>query len=115
VVSENGGPIRRTTGTKIAPVPLSRFQADAIAQLVKSSTASAARKASLPLNRRLHPHGLRHFAATSWLRGRAGLDEVRRPPGHESLSTTLRYSSLVGADLQGAHKRAGAIERLRLA
>jgi site-specific recombinase XerD len=43
-----------------------------------------------------------------------GLDEVRRLLGHESLTTTLRYSSLVGADLQAAHRRAGAIERLRL-
>ncbi|MGH2405517.1 MAG: tyrosine-type recombinase/integrase [bacterium] len=72
------------------------------------------RKASLSDHRRLHPHALRHFAATSWLRWGAGLDEVRRLLGHESLSTTLRYSSLVGADLQRAHKRAGAIERLRL-
>ncbi len=72
------------------------------------------RKAGLPPSRRLHPHALRHFAATSWLRGGAGLDEVRRLLGHESLSTTLRYSSLVGADLQRAHRKAGAIERLRL-
>jgi site-specific recombinase XerD len=71
-------------------------------------------KAGLPSHRRLHPHALRHFAATSWLRGRAGLDEVRRLLGHESLATTLRYSSLVGADLQRAHRKAGAIERLRL-
>ncbi len=72
------------------------------------------RKAGLPPSRRLHPHALRHFAATSWLRGGAGLDEVRRLLGHESLSTTLRYSSLVGVDLQRAHKRASAIERLQL-
>ncbi len=71
-------------------------------------------KAGLPEHRRLHPHALRHFAATSWLRGGAGLDEVRRLLGHESLSTTLRYSSLVGVDMQRAHKKAGAIERLRL-
>lgn len=51
--------------------------------------------------------------ATSWLRG-AELEKVRRLLGHESLSTTLRYSNLVGADLQRARKRAGAIERLRL-
>jgi site-specific recombinase XerD len=71
-------------------------------------------KAGLPAHRRLHPHALRHFAATSWLRGGAGLDEVRRLLGHESLNTTLRYSSLVGADLQRAHRTAGAIERLKL-
>jgi site-specific recombinase XerD len=71
-------------------------------------------KAGLPPNRRLHPHALRHFAATSWLRGGAGLDEVRRLLGHESLTTTLRYSSLVGADLQRAHRQAAGIERLRV-
>jgi site-specific recombinase XerD len=71
-------------------------------------------KARLPAHRRLHPHALRHFAATSWLRGGAGLDEVRRLLGHKSLTTTLRYSSLVGVDLQRAHRRAGAIERLHL-
>jgi site-specific recombinase XerD len=71
-------------------------------------------KADLPRHHRLHPHALRHFAATSWLRGGAGLDEVRRLLGHESLNTTLRYSSLVGADLQRAHKMAAAIERLRI-
>jgi site-specific recombinase XerD len=71
-------------------------------------------KADLPGHRRLHPHALRHFAATSWLRGGAGLDEVRRLLGHESLNTTLRYSSLVSADLKQAHRRASAIERLRL-
>ena len=71
-------------------------------------------KAGLPAHRRLHPHALRGFAATSWLRDGMGLDEVRRLLGHESLDTTLRYSRLVSADLQQAHKRAGAIERLRL-
>jgi site-specific recombinase XerD len=71
-------------------------------------------KAGLPAHRRLHPHALRHFAATSWLRGGAGLDEVRRLLGHESLNTTLRYSSIVGADLRRAHAKAGAIERLWL-
>lgn len=60
------------------------------------------------------PPALRHYAATSWLRGGAGLDEVRRLLGHESLTTTLRNSSLVGGDLQRAHRKAGAIERLRL-
>jgi site-specific recombinase XerD len=71
-------------------------------------------KAGLPPNRRIHPHALRHFAATSWLRNGVGLDEVRRLLGHESLATTLRYSSLVASDLQHAHRRAGAIERMRL-
>ncbi len=71
-------------------------------------------KAGLPSSRRLHPHALRHFAATSWLRNGMGLDQVRRLLGHASLNTTLRYSSLVAADLQQAHKDASAIERIGL-
>lgn len=71
-------------------------------------------KAGLPPTRRLYPHALRHHAATSWIRCGMGLDEVRRLLGHSSLNTTLRYSSLVSADLSAAHRRAGAIERLNL-
>jgi site-specific recombinase XerD len=69
-------------------------------------------RAEIPENRRLHPHSLRHFAATSWLRNGVGIDQVRRLLGHASLHTTLRYSSLVAADLQQAHKAAGAIDRI---
>ena len=71
-------------------------------------------RATLTEHRRVHPHALRHYAAKSWLRGGAGLDEVRRLLGHESLDTTLRYSRLVGADLARAHRAAGGIERLGL-
>lgn len=69
-------------------------------------------RAGLPRDRRLHPHALRHFAATSWLRTGVGLDQVRRLLGHTSIAMTLRYSSLVAADLQRAHREAAAIERL---
>ena len=69
-------------------------------------------RAGLPSDRRLHPHSLRHLAATAWLRNGMGLDQVRRLLGHSSLTTTLRYSSLVSADLQQAHRDAGAIERM---
>jgi site-specific recombinase XerD len=69
-------------------------------------------RAGLPRDRRLHPHALRHFAATSWLRNGMGLDHVRRLLGHTSISMTIRYSSLVAADLQRAHREAAAIERL---
>jgi hypothetical protein len=62
-------------------------------------------KADLPLHRRLHQHALRHFAATSWLRNGVGIDEVRRLLGHESLSTTLRYSGLVAGDCSRRARR----------
>jgi site-specific recombinase XerD len=72
------------------------------------------RRAGLPLDRRLHPHALRHFAATAWLRNGMGVDQARRLLGHTDMSMTLRYSSLVAADLQRAHREAAAIERLGL-
>lgn len=72
------------------------------------------RRAGLPKDRWLHPHAFRHFAATSWLREGMGLDEVRRLLGHETLATTLRYSSLVARDLQQAHRKASAVDRLGL-
>jgi site-specific recombinase XerD len=72
------------------------------------------RKAGLPSNRRLHPHALRHLAATSWLRNGVGLDEVRRLLGRSTLDTTLRYSNLVSADLRRAHRMAAGVERMRL-
>jgi site-specific recombinase XerD len=71
-------------------------------------------RAGLSNERRLHPHALRHYAATSWLREGMGLDEVRRLLGHSTLSATLKYSGLVDRDLARAHRQAGAIERLRL-
>jgi site-specific recombinase XerD len=71
-------------------------------------------RAGLADHRRLHPHALRHLAATTWLRHGMGLDEVRRLLGHASLQTTLRYSSLVSTDVQRAHRRAAAIERMGL-
>ena len=70
------------------------------------------RRAGLAVDRRLHPHALRHFAATSWLRHGVGLDQVRRLLGHSTIQMTLRYSSLVAADLQQAHRSASVVERL---
>ncbi|HLJ58962.1 MAG TPA: tyrosine-type recombinase/integrase, partial [bacterium] len=69
---------------------------------------------SAKLARKVGPHALRHFAATSWLRHGVGLDQVRRLLGHSSLQTTLRYSSLVATDLKAAHKEASAVEKMRL-
>lgn len=72
------------------------------------------KKAGLLNARRLHPHALRHYAATSWIRNGVGLDEVRRLLGHETVATTLRYSSLVSPGLKEAHRKAAVIERMHL-
>jgi len=59
-------------------------------------------KTGLPPHRRLHPHALRHFAATSWLRAGMGLDEVRRLLGDQSLVTTLPTATWSGRPSAGA-------------
>jgi integrase/recombinase XerD len=72
------------------------------------------RRVGLPRDQWLHPHGLRHFAATCWLRHGVGLDQVRRLLGHSTIQMTLRYSALVPADLRDAHRAAAVVERLGL-
>jgi site-specific recombinase XerD len=66
------------------------------------------------LSRRIHPHALRGFAMTTWLRNGIGLDQVRRLMGHSTLDVTLMYSALTSADLIAAHRQAAGIERLGL-
>jgi site-specific recombinase XerD len=69
-------------------------------------------RAGLPINRRLHPHSIRHWAGTNWIRAGMGLDQVRRLLGHSTISTTLIYVSLSSTDLQEAHRNAGVIDRM---
>ncbi len=68
--------------------------------------------AGLPRDRWLHPHALRHFCATSWLRTGVPLKQVSMQLGHESVGTTERYLHLVPDDVARAHAKASPLARL---
>ncbi len=57
------------------------------------------------LNRRVTPHLMRHSCATHMLRNGAGLRHLQKLLGHESLSTTQRYTRVEIADLRAVHRR----------
>jgi site-specific recombinase XerD len=67
-------------------------------------------RAGLP--RKIGPHALRHFAATSILRQTGDLDLVRRVLRHESLAMALRYTHLTGADISKKFRRASPFNNL---
>jgi integrase/recombinase XerD len=68
-------------------------------------------KAGLP--RKLSPHKLRNYAATSILKQTGDLELVRQVLRHESLSMSLRYARLVKADVSRKFRRASPLDNLR--
>ncbi len=52
------------------------------------------------IDKRVHPHTLRHTAATNWLRHGFNLREVQEMLGHSSATTTEIYTHVFDADLQ---------------
>ncbi|NSW83153.1 MAG: tyrosine-type recombinase/integrase [Syntrophothermus sp.] len=64
---------------------------------LRKLVADIGRKAGL--SKRLHPHMLRHTAATLYLRKGANIESVRRTLGHESLATTQKYLALTDEDV----------------
>lgn len=61
----------------------------------------------------LHPHALRHTAATMLVRANTDLHTVKRILGHSQLTTTEQYLSLSTADLQAKHAAGSPFEQLR--
>lgn len=61
----------------------------------------------------LHPHGVRHTAATQMVRANMDLHSVKRVLGHSHISVTERYLSLSDADLREKHAAASPFERIR--
>lgn len=69
-------------------------------------------RAGLPPDRYIHPHSLRHFCATAWIRAKIDLERLRLQLGHTSLETTQKYLSLCPDDIQRAHAQASPLARL---
>ncbi|MGC9018803.1 MAG: tyrosine-type recombinase/integrase [Candidatus Bipolaricaulaceae bacterium] len=69
---------------------------------VQAMLARYAAKAGI--EKRVHPHTLRHSFATDLLRQVGNVEIVRRALGHANLSTTQVYVHLVDADLEAALK-----------
>jgi site-specific recombinase XerD len=65
------------------------------------------------LARKVGPHALRHYAATSILRRTGDLELVRRVLRHESLAMTLRYAHLTGLEVAAKFRRASPMDALR--
>jgi len=65
------------------------------------------------LARKIGPHALRHYAATSILRQTGDLELVRQVLRHESLAMTLRYAQLTKPDVSRKFRRASPLDNLR--
>jgi site-specific recombinase XerD len=65
------------------------------------------------LARRIPPHHLRHYAATSILKQTGDLELVRQVLRHEKLDMTLRYARLLQLDVSAKFRRASPLDNLR--
>ena len=65
------------------------------------------------LARKVGPHALRHYAATSILRQTGDLELVRQVLRHETLAMALRYAHLTKPDVSAKFRRASPLDNLR--
>jgi integrase/recombinase XerC len=65
------------------------------------------------LARKIGPHALRHYAATSILKQTGDLELVRQVLRHESLAMALRYAHLTKPDVSAKFRRASPLDNLR--
>jgi site-specific recombinase XerD len=65
------------------------------------------------LTRKVGPHALRHYAATSILKQTGDLELVRQVLRHESLAMALRYTHLTMSDASAKFRRASPLNNLR--
>ena len=62
------------------------------------------------LARKIGPHALRHYAATSILKQTGDLELTRQVLRHESLAMTLRYAHLTQLDVSRKFRRASPLD-----
>jgi site-specific recombinase XerD len=65
------------------------------------------------LLRKIGPHALRHYAATSILRQTGDLELVRQVLRHETLTMALCYAHLTKPDVSAKFRRASPLDNLR--
>lgn len=65
------------------------------------------------LSRKVGPHALRHYAATSLLKQTGDLELVRQVLRHESLSMTLRYAHIAKPEISRKFRRASPLDNPR--
>jgi site-specific recombinase XerD len=65
------------------------------------------------LARKIGPHALRHYAATSILKHTGDLELVRQVLRHESLSMALRYAHIGKPEIGRKFRRASPLDNLR--
>jgi integrase/recombinase XerD len=64
---------------------------------VEQVVEDIARKARI--KKPIHPHTLRHTAATLYLKNGTNIESIRRMLGHASLSTTQKYLQLTDEEV----------------
>jgi site-specific recombinase XerD len=65
------------------------------------------------LARKIGPHALRHYAATSILKQTGDLELVQQVLRHESLAMALRYAHIAKPEIGRKFKRASPLDNLR--
>lgn len=65
------------------------------------------------LARKIGPHALRHYAATSILKQTGDLELTRQVLRHESMAMTLQYAHLTKLDVSRKFRRASPLDNLR--
>lgn len=67
------------------------------------------------LDRKIGPHALRHYAATTIVKETGDIELVRQVLGHETLAMSLRYTHLAQVEVSRKFRRASPMDNLKAA